>query len=330
MKRLLSVILTLALALSALAGCEKKYDPQQPESQSSEPESSQAAPERAAPEPIMPVPELDDGGDDDADAQSDDEAGEDEEESDEEEPDGEDADEDADQQGEEEPDADGEDEDGEEGDDEDEEGDEDEEDEDDGLDELGIPAVPHGEELAWLNFSTVTADELRPVINKVLARAEYFCQYGMTSGFTDAGPDPRKEVSIQRRYRTYGDRTYYPYTDLPYHTLDELEDGLMTTFSLNVLTADLYYLFEIMTDDGSRLYYADGVMGLNKARGWDTSDMVIKEATDQRLTLHMTTSWQGEVFDADLTVRMWEGYLVLEPSYFVISEAQQAAMHHTL
>lgn len=321
MKRLLSVILSLALVL-ATAGCEKKYDPQQPESQSSEPESSQAAPERTVPEPIMPAPDLNDGdnGDDaDADAGDDEEPASDQDEEDEEDDQGEEpAGDDEDVDGE-----DGEDEDGEEGDEEDEEAGE-------GLDELGIPAVPHGEELAWLDFNTVTADELRPVLNKMLARAEYFCQYGTTGSFTEAGPDPRKEVSIQRPYRTYGDRTYYPYTDLPIHTLDELEEQLMTVFSLNVITADMLYLFEIMTDDGNRLYYVDGVLGLNKARGWDTSNMVIKEATPQRLTLHMTTSWQNEVFDADLTVRMWEGYLVLEPSYFAISEAQRASMHHSL
>lgn len=311
MKKFLSMILTLALVLSA-AGCEKKYDPQmkaEPSSDSqSQPESSQAAP--VDPTPIMPVPSSEPQEDPEPEPEPDPAPEEDED-------DGEEAgdDEDADT----EDDEDGDEEDG-----------EDEEGEDEETEGYLPPEVPHGEDIAWLDFKTVTVSELRPLLDQVLARAEYFCQYGLGGRFTEGGPDRRAEVSRKATFRGEENWVYYPFTNLPYHTLDELEEDVLTTFSWSTISADLLYLFEIMIDDGERLYYADGYAGLDKTRGWDTSDMVIKSATASRLTLTMPTSWNGYDFEADLTLQLQDGYLVLEGNYFAVSDEEMSKRHHAV
>lgn len=291
MKKFLCVVLTLSLVLASLAGCGGKDDPQSESESSSQPESSSQAvpPEPIMPEPIMPVPEQDP----EPEPEDDPEPEEDE--------------------------TPAEDEDDEEGDEEGEEDEEDEDDEDnDGLDELGTPAVPHGEDIEWLDFTTVTEEELKPLLDKVLARAEYFCRYGLTSRFTEAKPDKRKEAAIVRPYRTYDKWTYYPYTDLPYHTVEELQEAMLSVFTWEVVTSDMY--LDLLTDDGERLYYADEVFGYSKARGWDTSRMKIRDADEKRLTLRMPTHWGNDDFDADLTLRIVDGYLVLDNSYFAVTE----------
>lgn len=299
MKKFLCIVLTLALVLSALAGCGGKDDPQPRSESSSQPESSQAAPEPIMPEPIMPVPEQDP------------------------EPEPED---DPEPEEDEEPAGDEEDEDGEEG--EDEEGDEeDEEDEDnDGLDELGIPAVPYGEDLEWLDFTTVTEEELKPVLDKVLARAEYFCRYGLNNKFTEAKPDKSESAAIVRPYRDNEKWTYHPYTDLPYHTVEELREAMLSVFTWEVVTSDMYYTLETKVDDGERIYYADAVVGYSKVRGWDTSRMEIRDANAKKLTLRMPTQWVKDDFDAELTLQIVDGYLVMDHSYFAVTEENRAKM----
>lgn len=297
MKKFLSVVLTLALVLAALAGCQSKADPQ-PESESSsgsQPESSQAAPEPILPEPIMPVPQADPEPEEDEPEPEEDPAPEEDEETD------------GDQEDEEDEDAEG-----------------DEEDEEDSeVDEMGAPAVPHGEELDWLDFTTVTVEELKPLLDQVLVRAEYFCQYGRTGRFTEAGPDKRPEVAIKRPYRDYNSWTYYPYTNLPYHTVEELRDGMATVFTWDAINTEMHYVFESMTDDGERLYYADDVLGYAKTRIWDTSNMVIRDATEKKLTLWMPTDWWGRKFDAEMKLQKRDGYLVFDSSYFAISQEEK-------
>lgn len=302
MKKFLCVVLTLTLALSALAGCGGKDDPQSGSESSSQPESSQAAPERIAPEPIapepiMPVPEQDPEPEpeDDPEPEEDEEPAEDEE------------------------DEDGEDEEG------DEEDEEDEEDgEDDGLDELGIPAVPHGEDIEWLDFTTVTEEELKPLLDKVLARAEYFCRYGLNGKFTEAGPDKSKAAAIERPYRNNDNWIYHPYTNLPYNTVDELQEAMTSVFTWEAVTSEMHYAIETKVDDEERIYYADEVVGFSKARDWDTSRMKIRSASEKRLTLRMPTHWGKNDFDADLTLQIVDGYLVVDNSYFAVTEEDRA------
>lgn len=299
MKKFLCFVLTLALVLSALAGCGGKDDPQPQSESSSQPESSQAAPEPIMPEPIMPVPEQDaePEPEDDPEPEEDEEPAEDEE----------------DEEGEDE-----------EADEEDEEDEEDEDGDNDGLDELGTPAVPHGEDIAWLDFTTVTEEELKPLLDKVLARAEYFCRYGLTSRFTEAGIDKSPEAAIVRPYRLHEKWTYYPYTKLPYHTVEELEEAMLSVFTWEVVTSDMYHVLDSMTDDGERLYFADEVFGYSKARGWDTSRMEIRDANKKKLTLWMPTHWGNDDFDAELTLQIVDGYLVLDNSYFAVTEEDRA------
>lgn len=298
MKKFLSVVLTLALILAALAGCQSKAEPKPESESSSQPESSsQAAPEPIAPEPIMPVPqEAAEPEEDEPEPEDDPAPGEDEDEQDE---DGEDA-----------------------------EGDEeDEEDEEDGdVDEMGAPAVPHGEELDWLDFTTVTVEELKPLLDKALARAEYFCQYGRTNRFTEAGIDKSPSAAIKRPYRDYASWTYYPYTNLPYHTVDELKEAMTTVFTWDVISSDLHYVFEAMTDDGERLYFADEVLGYPKTRIWDTSKMEIRDATEKKLTLFMPVDWWGRDFDAEMVLQIRGGYLVFDPTYFAISQEEKDSL----
>lgn len=308
MKKFLCVFLSLALVLAATAGCDRKYDPQMKaetsdSSQSESEPSSQSTPEPIIPEPIMPVPSSQSDPEPEPEPENDPAPEEDEE-----------SDEDEDNE-------DGEDEEDEEGDEEDEEG------EGEGF---LPPEVPHGEDLAWLDLTKVTVSELKPVLDQVLDRANYFCKYGLTGRFTEAGIDARKEVAIKRTYRGEANWTFYPYTNLPYHTLDELQEGLLTSFTWSVISADMYYLFEIMVDDGEQLYYADGVVGLSKVRDWDTSEMTIKEATSRRIVLHMPTAWNGYDFDADLTLQLQDGYLVLDANYFAFSPEDLAKRHHSV
>lgn len=298
MKKFLCFVLTLALVLASLSGCGGKDDPQPESESSSQPESSQAAPEPIMPEPIMPVPEQDPEPEpeDDPEPEEDETPAEDEEDEDEE--------------------------DGEEG--EEDEDDEEDDEDDNGLDEMGAPAVPHGEDIEWLDFTTVTEAELKPLLDKVLARAEYFCRYGLNNRFTEAGIDRSPEAAIVRPYRLNDKWTYYPYTNLPYHTMEELEEAMLTVFTLEVITSNMYNVFDSMVDDGERLYYADEVFGFSKARGWDTSGMEIRDANEKRLTLWMPTHWGKDDFNAELTLQIVDGYLVLDNSYFAVTEEDRA------
>lgn len=305
MKKILSVVLTLALILASLGGCQSKADPKSESESSSQPESSsQGTPEPIAPEPIMPVPKDATEPEEDEPEPEDDPAPEEDEATDEDEQDAEDED------------------------DEDAEGDEeDEEDEEDSeVDEMGAPAVPHGEELDWLDFTTVTVGELKPLLDKVLVRAEYFCQYGRAGRFTEAGIDRSPSAAIKRPYRDYTSWTYYPYTNLPYHTVEELRDAMATVFTWDAINTDLHYVFESMTDDGERLYFADDVLGYPKTRIWDTDNMVIQEATEKKLTLFMPTDWWGRKFDAEMVLQIRSGYLVFDSTYFAISQEEKDSL----
>lgn len=290
MKKILCI--ALALALLALAGCGSKPTSQPEPAPES---SSQPAPESKAVPPSTPEPEPEPESEPEPEPQSSEAPAPEDEVS--QDPAGE-------------------------------EGDEEEEEEENEVDELGAPAVPHGEELAGLDLSAMTAAQIKPMLDKVLARADYFCQYGRTGEFDEAGMDTRKESAIQRPYRDYDSWTFYPYTNLPYHTVDELKEGMQTAFLWDVLNTDLHYLFESMTDDGERLYFADGVTGYSKTHHWDTANMTVVEASAGKVTLEMPVTWRDDTFTADLNLELVDGYLVLDSTYFAIPEEQRANHHH--
>ena len=308
MKKILCI--ALALALLALAGCGSKPTSQPEPAPES---SSQTAPESKAVPPSTPEPEPEPGPEPEPEPEpgpesepgpvpQSSEAPAPEDEAVPQDPAGEEGDE--------------------------EEDGEDEEEEENEVDELGAPAVPHGEELAGLDLSAMTAAQIKPMLDKVLARADYFCQYGRTGEFDEAGMDTRKESAIQRPYRDHSSWTFYPYTNLPYHTVDELKEGMQTAFLWDVLNTDLHYLFESMTDDGERLYFADGVTGYSKSHHWDTANMTVVEASAGKVTLEMPVTWRDDTFTADLNLELVDGYLVLDSTYFAIPEEQRANHHH--
>lgn len=304
MKKLLCVILTLALVLAAMAGCTRQYDPQMKAETSgsgddqSQPESSQPAPEPVTPKPIMPVPSSEPDPEPEPEPEPEEDPAPEEDE------------------GSDEDDEDSEDEDGED------EDDEDGEEQDPNV--LSVPNVPHGEDLSWLKLNSVTVEELKPVLDQVLARAEYFCQYGLAGKFTAAGIDARSEVAIKRPYKSNNEWVFYPYTKLPFQTVDELEEAILTAFTWNARNTELDYIFNILRDDGEKLFYADKVIGFTKTRNWNTGKMTIREASAGALTLRMPVTWEGDTFDADLTLQLSDGYLVLDANYFAITDETRA------
>lgn len=190
------------------------------------------------------------------------------------------------------------------------------------------PAVPHGEELAGVDFSAMDKSELTTLLQPVLDRAAFFCQFGRVwyPHTTNLITDEDFAASILWPYDRM-DLDYHPFLNLPYQTVEELWQDMGTVFTPDNFDQDLKFIFEGLTDYEGRLFYVGVINGYLFDRKWELDKMEIEKAERDKLTVSMPVSWpatpastwgdaQGP-FAAPLRFEMADGYILVDSSYFV-------------
>lgn len=186
------------------------------------------------------------------------------------------------------------------------------------------PAVPHGAELADLDFSAMDKAELIDLLQPVLDRARFFCKFGMSGEIDyDLGVtiDFNTEAAIHRPHPTTGiERGLHPCLNLPYRTIDELKQDMCTVFTPNILEEPgyLWYIFQNIDDYDGRLYVYGGG-GYSKERFWELDQMEIVSAEKSKLTISAPVMEWGpsqEKAVARLNFGIVDGYIIMDESYF--------------
>ena len=185
------------------------------------------------------------------------------------------------------------------------------------------PPVPHGEELADLDFSAMDKEGLTALLQPVLDKAAFFCGFGLVAGVDIIGVelDRSPEAAIRRPVLDTED-DFYPCLNLPYKTVEEFKQDMLTVFTPDILEAQgpLGYLFHYMTDYDGKLYIAGGVDGFSDAHDWELEKMEIVSAEKNKLILSMPVSWghhMEEPITAPMNIQIKDGYIILDSSYFI-------------
>lgn len=186
------------------------------------------------------------------------------------------------------------------------------------------PSVPHGEELDGLDFSAMDKEELIDLLQPVLDRAAFFCKFGFITDvqFFGIELDTSPEAAIRRPFDG-GEATFYPCVSLPYRTVEELRQDMLTVFTPDILETQhlLGNLFSFMTDYDGRIYIVDGVSGFSQAHDWELEELEIVSAEKNKLTISVPVT-SGHHMEAPiiapLNFEVKDGYIVMDSSYFAL------------
>lgn len=186
---------------------------------------------------------------------------------------------------------------------------------------LQPPAVPHGAELAELDFSVMDKEELTALLQPVLNRARYFCRFALMGDMENIQVDYDPDAAIKRPFRNDEEYLFYPFLNLPYGTVEELKEATCTVFTPDNLEGESVlarYVFRYLTDHDGRLYFASGDHINGAERRWVLDGLEIVSAEKSRLTITAPVSWgpSEESFTAPLNFEVRDGYIVMDGSYF--------------
>ncbi len=169
-----------------------------------------------------------------------------------------------------------------------------------------------------LNFTEVGTEDMKILLKPILERAAYFCDYGRVGDIKGVEMDFSESATIRRPYRNDQSHIYYPYTNLPYQTVDELKQDMCTVFTPDVLEGQLSYIFSSLADDNGRLYFASGIDGYSKETFWNLETLEILKTEPTQATVSMSV-WEPRediTFVASLNLKLENGYVLMDESYF--------------
>lgn len=193
------------------------------------------------------------------------------------------------------------------------------------------PDVPHGAELDGVDFSAMDREELTALLQPVLDRAAFFCQFGRIwyPETTNLITDENREAAILRPYEGM-DLDYHPFLNLPYRTAEELRQDMATVFTPENFDGDLKFVFDGMTDHEGRLYYVGIINGYLPERQWELDELEIVSAEKTKLTISAPVSWpatpaltwgDAQRFTAPLRFEITGGYIIVDSSYFAVENS---------
>lgn len=200
---------------------------------------------------------------------------------------------------------------------------------------LQPPPVPSGEALEGLDFSAMEKEELIVLLRPVLERARYFCRFATYIGMEGIEIDYDLDAAILRPFRNDEEYYFHPYTNLPYHTIEDLKEDMCTVFTPDNLEDGvlLHYVLEHLTDDGERIYFASGFgEGLTMERRWELDGLEIVSAGETELTISVPVTWgpYENTVMAPLHFEVASGYIVMDSSYFGASVRDALEYANTL
>lgn len=201
---------------------------------------------------------------------------------------------------------------------------------------LQPPPVPFGDELEGLDFSAMEKEELIVLLQPVLERAHYFCRFATYIGMEGIEFDTSLEGAILRPFRNYEEYYFHPYTNLPYHTIEELKEDMCTVFTPDNVEEETTlgsYVFGHLVDDGERIYFASGFgEGFTMERRWELDGLEVVTAEKTSLTISAPVSWGPDenTVMAPLHFEVADGYIVMDSSYFGASVRDALEYANTL
>ena len=151
---------------------------------------------------------------------------------------------------------------------------------------------PEPLEFECLDFTAMTEDELKETLGKVLDAAADFCNYGLAAGYERVNPN----VKVGEQVRLELDNTMWqPIYGLPYKTMDDLKQAMLTVFTPDVVEDRLFLIFPYVNDhghQGGRFVEYEGQIytrgdGYTLAREWDVDHMEIQSIAPDELTAVM-------------------------------------------
>lgn len=172
-----------------------------------------------------------------------------------------------------------------------------------------------------MDFSVMDKDELIALLQPVLDKAAFFCGFGLVDSVDIIGVERDKspEAAIRRPVLDTED-DFYPCVNLPYRTVEEFKEDMLTVFTPEA-QGPLGYLFHYITDYDGRLYIAGGADGFSSAHSWELDKMEIVTAEKSKLTISapVTSGHHMEApIIAPLNFELKDGYIVMDSSYFAL------------
>lgn len=183
---------------------------------------------------------------------------------------------------------------------------------------IEAPSIPSSSQLESLDFSVMSKEDLVVLLQPILDKAKYFCRFGLVGELDDVEISYNPETAIQRPYRNNSTHTFYPYLNLPYHTVEDLKHDMCTVFTPDNLDGNLSYIFNNMIDFDGKIYFPSDVSGYSVDRRWELENMEIIHAEKTKLALSMPVSYgpSDETIFAPLNFELIDGHIVMDKSYF--------------
>lgn len=180
--------------------------------------------------------------------------------------------------------------------------------------EKTTPLPPPRVKIENLDFTTMSVDELKPILQQVLDRAVYFCKIADIGEFIPCSLSDK----IVRPHGNKPEWDFYPCIDFPYTSVEELKQDMLTVFTPDALENEfaLTKIFSSIIDYNGKIYMPGDVSGQSCFRTWDIENMEIIEATPTRLVVSMPVSFMQGSFISSLAFQYKDGYILIGRDFF--------------
>lgn len=179
--------------------------------------------------------------------------------------------------------------------------------------EKTTPLPPPRVKIENLDFTTMSVDDLKPILQQVLDRAVYFCKIAYLSEFI---PYTRTDKIV----RSFRDEQwdFYPCMDFPYTSVEELKQDVLTVFTPDTLENEsaLIHVFDSLTDYNGKIYMPADLFGQAYFAVWDVENMEIIEVTPTRLLVSMPVTCMEGSFISSLAFQYEDGNILIGRDFF--------------